>query len=90
LIRPGDVLSSVRAEPVEALRPFVKLRKGQAQGKRIMLFRAGSIIVFKTKTVVWPHFLFDPIFFVIERQSTQDPIKELNHDHCADPSPHDR
>ena len=43
LIRPNDVLSSDRAEPVEALRPFVKLTIGQAQGERFKLYRAGAI-----------------------------------------------
>ena len=36
LIRPDDVLSSVRAEPVEALR--------RAQGERFILYRAESIV----------------------------------------------
>jgi hypothetical protein len=41
LIRPDDVLSSVRVEPVETLR--------QAQGERFKLHRAGAIV-----TVVKP------------------------------------
>ena len=36
LIRPDDVLSSVRAEPVETLR--------RAQGERFILYRAESVV----------------------------------------------